>query len=386
MRQDQGIAYLQKLQHQEERWIIGLMSGTSCDGIDTALCCIKGSGKATQVNVHAFQTYPYSQELKERLFKGFSNQATVQEVCRLNFEVGEAFATAVLTLLQEIKKPLSSVDLIASHGQTLYHDPPYATLQIGEADVIRERTGIPTIADFRTRDMAVGGQGAPLIAYVDYLLFQDPTKKRALQNLGGIGNVTFLAENPQEILAFDTGPANVLIDEVMRQWTCGERCYDVDGLQASQGTIHGGLLQALLQDPYFLKPLPKTTGRELFNAEYLERVLAGFSHIDYPTLLTTVTEFTAESLRDQYQRFLPSTLDEILCSGGGAQNLFLLQRIRQKFPQTKVALLEEYGYSGESKEAMAFAILGNEALMGQTSNLASVTGASRNVVLGKWSL
>lgn len=377
---------LLRIREKQQRLAIGLMSGTSCDGIDVALCVISGSGIHTRVQIQQEKTFPYDPLLRKRLMDVFEGKGNVETLCRLNFDVGEAFANAVLKMLQEEQISPKQIDFIGSHGQTVFHAPPHSTLQIGEPDVICERTGIVTVADFRTRDIAAGGQGAPLVAYVDYLLFQAPGKIRALQNLGGIGNVTLIDTDPSKVIAFDTGPANVLIDWVVTQMTQGSQTCDVGGKWASRGTLHVGLLKQLLQHPYFEKPIPKTTGREMFHGDYLQRVLKNFETVVWNDILTTLTHFTAESIRDQYARFLPAHIDEIILSGGGVHNSFLRGLIQQKFPQSYVTTLEELGYSSDGKEAMAFALLANETICGNPNQLPSVTGARHPVILGKISL
>ncbi|MEK7487114.1 MAG: anhydro-N-acetylmuramic acid kinase, partial [Planctomycetota bacterium] len=366
---------LTRIRQKKQRLAIGLMSGTSCDGIDVALCRISGSGTNTSIQILKEETFPYESTLRQRLMDVFEGKGNVETICRLNFDLGEAFASATLELLRQENVASESVDFIGSHGQTIFHAPPHSTLQIGEPDVICERTGILTVADFRTRDIAAGGQGAPLIAYVDYLLFQSPGKIRALQNLGGIGNVTLIDPDPAKVIAFDTGPANLLIDWVVSQMTKGLQSYDEGGILASQGMLHSELLKRLMSHPYFEKKIPKTTGREMFHGDYLKNILKDFPGLEWKNILTTVTHFTAESMRDQYQRFLPPLLNEIILSGGGVHNPFLRRLIEQCFPKIKITTLEVLGYSSDGKEAMAFALLANETICGNPNNLPSVTGA-----------
>lgn len=378
--------HLYHIYQKKERLAIGLMSGTSCDGIDAALCRLQFSGKKTKATLLAFETFPYPSELRTRLFTVFDGQGNVEEICRLNFDVGNTFADAAIALLKQANYSPAQIDFIGSHGQTIFHAPPHSTLQIGEPDVICERTGVLTIADFRTRDMAAGGQGAPLVAYVDYLLFQSSEKQRVLQNLGGIGNVTWLDADPNRVLAFDTGPANVLIDWVATQMTQGLQTFDPGGSLAAQGKMNPLLLKKLMQHPYFEQKIPKTTGREMFHGSYLKEILKTLPSLDWQTILTTVTHFTAESIAHQYEKFLPKLPEEMIVSGGGVRNHFLMQCLSQRMPSMLIKSIETLGISSDGKEALAFAILANETIEGAPGNLISVTGARHPTILGKISL
>jgi anhydro-N-acetylmuramic acid kinase len=371
-----------------ERVVVGLMSGTSVDGVDAALCRIVGSGLDTELEILAFNTYPYSKEVKERIHRLFSGHA--KEICEMNFVLGELFAKAVKRIADEAGFPLSEVDLIGSPGQTIYHIPESveginSTLQIGEASVIAERTGIVTVCDFRTRDVAAGGAGAPLVPYADYLLFSHTEKVRALQNIGGIANVTVLPKNPDEIIAFDTGPGNMVIDEVARVLAKdGDYC-DEDGKLSALGKVDEKLLKILMGHAYLQIPPPKTTGRETFGAEFTKKLLKHYDPLKLLDLLATVNRFTAESIRFSYEEYIfpRHKVDEVICSGGGVHNQTLMAELRKLFDPIPVRVLEDLGLSSDAKEAVAFAILANETIQGNPGNVPSATGARRVAVLGK---
>ncbi len=375
--------------------VIGLMSGTSVDGIDAALVRIHGSGLGIKVETVGFATYPFPPTIRQRIFELFNpGTGGVDKVCEMNFVVGEAFADAALKIAGACGVRMEDVDLIGSHGQTAYHIPkvgregPWAgrsTLQIGEPAVIAERTGVTTVADFRTRDIAAGGQGAPLVPYVDYLLFTHPEISRAVQNIGGIGNVTYLPPNAGALMvtAFDTGPGNMLIDGAMTVLTSGQMSFDKDGLWASRGKVEPSMLAELMGHPFIHLDPPKTTGREDFGLQFcrplLEKWRNGLSDYD---VITTVTAFTAESISFAYRRFL-GPVDEVILGGGGSNNPVLVQMIRERLPGVRLLRHEDLGISSDAKEAIAFAILASEAMYGNTTNLPGATGAKRQVVLGK---
>jgi anhydro-N-acetylmuramic acid kinase len=310
----------------------------------------------------------------------------------MNFALGSIFAQAALEVIAQAGLKTSEVDLIGSHGQTICHLPETlvrSTLQIGEPAVIAHRTGIVTVGDFRVADVAAGGQGAPLVPYVDFLLFRDDEKSRAIQNIGGISNVTVLPAGGglEDILAFDTGPGNMMMDEVVRIITDSRESYDRDGEMASKGTSNHRLLQKLLAHPFISYPPPKTTGREDFGAHFVRELVdeageAGISHAD---LLATVTAYAAECIYHNYKRFiLPEyDLSEILISGGGLHNLTLMALLQERFHSIPVRSVEAYGLVSDAKEAIAFAVLANETIHGNPGNVPRATGADRPVVLGK---
>ena len=375
--------------------VIGLMSGTSVDGIDAALVRIDGSGLGMKVETLGFATYLFPPTIRQRIFELF-NPATgsVDKVCEMNFVVGEAFADAALKIASACGVRIQDIDLIGSHGQTIYHIPkvgregPWAgrsTLQIGEPAVIAERTGVTTVADFRTRDIAAGGQGAPLVPYVDYLLFTHPEASRAIQNIGGIGNVTYLPRNAGALMvtAFDTGPGNMLIDGAMTVLTSGQMSFDKDGIWASRGKAEPSMLSELMGHPFIHLDPPKTTGREDFGLQFCRPLVEKWRNrlSDYD-VITTVTAFTAESISFAYRRFL-GAVDEVILGGGGSNNPVLVEMIRERLPDVRLLRHEDLGISSDAKEAIAFAILANEAMRGNTMNLPGATGARKQVVLGK---
>lgn len=375
---------------QKPDLVIGLMSGTSYDGIAAALVAVRGAGLATRAELRAFETYPYPPAAR-RLVAAVSAPptGTVDLVCRANFALGELFAEAAIAIARKARVRLGRVALIGSHGQTIHHLPasaPPSTLQIGEAAIIAERTGVTTVADFRPRDLAAGGQGAPLVPYVDYLLLRHRTRGRLVLNIGGIANFTHLppACRPHDVLAFDTGPGNMLLDALVGLLTRGRRTYDRDGAMAARGTVSPPLLRKLMHHPYLRQKPPKSTGRETFGVPFAERLLreSGLAPED---LLATVTAFTSASIAHACRRYIAprGRVDEVIASGGGCHNRTLMGLLAQAFAPVPVRLSDDFGIPVDAKEAMAFAILAHETMAGRPGNLPSATGASRRVVLGK---
>ncbi|MFB3883440.1 MAG: anhydro-N-acetylmuramic acid kinase [Armatimonadota bacterium] len=384
---------------KETRAVIGLMSGTSADGIDACLARISGSGAAISASLVAFRKTAYDSSVRKRILSLFSADAPVIEVCRMNYLLGRLFGEAALDLMRRLNLKPESVDLIASHGQTICHLPPGgplgelpsegSTLQIGEPAVIAELTGVTVAADFRAQDVAAGGQGAPLVPYADYALFRSATKTRAIQNIGGIANVTLLPAGGgvDDIIAFDTGPGNMVIDALITAFTGGEKTYDEDGALSALGRVDESLLARLMQHEYLARRPPKSTGREEFGAAFVTALLeaAETESIAAEDLLATAVAFTAESIAKAYKDFvlLEHKIDEVVLGGGGSYNATLRRMIQQRLPGIPIFLHEDLGISGDAKEALAFAILGNETMLGHPANVPSATGASRRVVLGK---
>lgn len=377
------------LHEKPVRRVVGLMSGTSVDGIDAALVEIEGAGPGAGVELLRFRTFPFAPELRDRIHAAFGPGST-REICELNFLLGEAFAQAVLKIIAEAGLTPKDVDLVGSPGQTVYHLPRAAagvnsTLQIGEASVIAERTGLPVVCDFRTRDIAAGGEGAPLVPYADYVLFSERGRCRALQNIGGIANVTVLPGTLEEVFAFDTGPGNMVIDHVARAAMADEQAFDDGGRLSSLGRVDEALLARLLDHPYLRLPPPKSTGREMFGREFSEELVRGHDPLGLLDLLATVVRLTADSIARAYRDFIfpRYKVDEVIVSGGGVHNRTLMERLRAELAPIPVRSLEDLGLSSDAKEAVAFAILANETIAGNPGNIPGATGALRPAVLGK---
>ncbi|HEY0735819.1 MAG TPA: anhydro-N-acetylmuramic acid kinase [Herpetosiphonaceae bacterium] len=367
--------------------VIGLISGTSIDAIDAALVEIERHDETLQVAVRAFTMQPFDEALRERV-RGLlpPNTGSTAEVCEVNVLLGQAFAEAARAVAQDAGVALAAVDLIASHGQTVYHQVApgsvRSTLQLGAPAVIAEQTGCTVAADFRTRDMAVGGEGAPLVPYLDQLLFTDNQSYRALQNIGGIGNVTLLSPNGAE-LAFDTGPGNVLIDEAVRLLTDGAQTFDRDGQLAAAGQVDQVLLAEWLRHPFFDQRPPKSTGREQWGPAEARGYVAQAQERGLSTedMIATITALTAHSIARAYQRFL-SRVDEALIGGGGARNPTLMRMLRSALSPVTVRPVDDLALSADAKEAVAFALMGYATLHGWPGNVPAATGAAQPVVLG----
>lgn len=388
---------LLRIATKPDKLIIGLISGTSIDGVDAALVRVRDHSRNTRIEVKAFATLPYPADLRAQLLDAARpGHGSSDVLCRLNVAIGEWFAHAAKDLVSMAGIPLSKIDLIGSHGQTLHHlpvadaidgIPSRGTLQMGEPSVIAKRTGVITVADFRPADMAVGGQGAPLVPYVDHLLFASKSKARGVLNIGGIANLTVLKKDcrAREVVAFDTGPGNMVIDELMRELFGKD--YDEGGRTAGQGSVYQPFLEELLRHSYFLKPPPKSTGREEFGKEYCGRVLAqARSHdLNRVDIIATVTALTAHAVccgaRLVVERC--GALGELIVSGGGSSNAFLMEALRRCFAPVGVITSDAYGIPSDAKEAICFAVLANETVSGYPSNLPSVTGAMMPAVLGK---
>ncbi len=383
---------LLRIQQKKTKMVLGLMSGTSADGIDACLAEISGNGLDTKIKVRDFATYPYDEATRTAILEACNPKTgTVDKICRLNFYLGKLFADAARCVADKAHIPLADIDLIGSHGQTIYHLPMCgSTLQIGEPAVIAQETGVTTIADFRPSDMAAGGQGAPLVPYVDFILFRDREQGRALQNIGGIANVTFLPPDGtiNDVIAFDTGPGNMIIDRITELITHDEYHFDKDGKLAARGRVHKGILDNLLAHPYLKKLPPKTTGREEFGSCFADQLFkdAGDACVKDVDIMATVTAFTARTVADSYKQWiLPHyNLTEVILSGGGSYNRILIRFLEQYLGSSiEVYTIDKFGIASSAKEALAFAILANETISGNPNNLPHVTGAKEPVVLGK---
>jgi anhydro-N-acetylmuramic acid kinase len=386
---------IERLAKKKKLRVAGLMSGTSADGVDVAIVDIKDNSHA--VNLIAFNTFPYPMAIRKAIFKLFDpSTARLDDICHFNFVLGEVFSNSITKLCKKAKIALNSIDLAGSHGQTIYHNPKgtrygknqvRSTLQIGEPSVIAQRTGITTVADFRPRDMAAQGQGAPLVPFADYFLFCDKRIRRAIQNIGGIANVTYLPPNckPKDIIAFDTGPGNMIIDGLISLISRGKRKYDSRGKIASQGFVDKNLLEEMMTHPFFKRRPPKSTGREEFGLKYSEAFYKNAlrKKMTLKDIVTTATALTAESIAQAYGQFLPKMPDEIILCGGGSRNITLIKMLQQKLSKINIRLSDEFGITSDAKEAVSFAVLAYTTIKGIANNVPSATGATQPLILGK---
>jgi anhydro-N-acetylmuramic acid kinase len=371
-----SVEKLYQIAQKESRLIIGLMSGTSLDGLDVALCRFSGSGQNTEVELLAFETMPFEEEVKTEIRKVFAKrEVDFHHLCMLNPWIGGLHGQLVNECIHKWGRNAEEIDLIASHGQTVMHMPkrlhgiekfPNSTLQIGDADHLAHTTGIITLSDFRQKHCAVGGEGAPLALYGDYLLFSSSAENRVLINIGGIANFTYLPSDGDfsKVFATDTGPGNTLIDAFTQKYFGIP--YDENAKIGRQGKVCKRLLETLLEHEYFTQPVPKTTGPELFNLNYLEKAIekseANISHED---ILQTLCHFTAQSLTQEIKRTVNSEPNtSIYLSGGGMHNPLLVELIKEELPGFTIEFMNKLGVSGDAKEAVLFAALANETLAG----------------------
>lgn len=390
--------------------VIGLISGTSVDGIDAALVEISGTDVDLNVELLAGATYPYPNWLKENILEVCKGApVSMAQLAQLDDAIAIQFAQAA----QEIQSGNSPAELIGSHGQTVYHRPPKMqggegageqqskqavptlsisslgySLQVGRGEVIAQLTGIQTVSNFRVADIAAGGEGAPLVSKIDAYLLSSPTQHRCIQNIGGIGNVTYLPASQgnwiEQVCGWDTGPGNTLLDLAVQHFTQGSQTYDKDGNWASQGTPCLELVEEWLKQDFFQASPPKSTGRELFGWEYLNQCLAQTSayNLSSADILATLTELTVSSIVHSYRSFLPQMPDMVMLGGGGSRNLYLKQRLQAQLTSVEVVTTDEMGVSADFKEAIAFAILAYWRHLGIPGNLPKVTGARADVLLG----
>lgn len=382
--------------------IIGLMSGTSVDGIDAALVEIEGDRTTLKTHLLQAQTYPYPDSLRSQILAVCSGaKLDLESLAHLDDQIAQAFAQAAIAINQGHPK----ADLIGSHGQTVFHRPynnatdPTGlgySVQMGRGDLIAHLTAIETISNFRAADIAAQGQGAPLVPPIDAALLTHPHHSRAIQNIGGIGNVTYLpagqstlnsgqAKPQTPILGWDTGPGNMLLDLAISQFTQGQQSYDLNGQWAATGKICHELVTSWLSQPFFQQSPPKSTGREQFSATYLEtchQEAAPF-HLSPADFLATLTELTARSIALSYEQFLPALPDEVLLCGGGSRNGYLKSRIQANLPRSTVLTTDEAGINADAKEAIAFAVLAYWRKNDYPGNLPQVTGAKKAVFLGE---
>ena len=390
-----GIESLYRIAKKPKKQILGLMSGTSLDGLDIALCEFEGSGLNTKFQLKQFISLPYSSEFKDSIQAVFAKeQVHFPSLSTLNAEIGIKHAELILSALQSWGIKPEEIDLIASHGQTVMHRPmrngkqPNSTLQIGDGDHIALKTGIITLSDFRQKHVAAGGEGAPLAMYGDYFLLSKKGENRILLNIGGIGNFTFLPahQDPNLILVTDTGPGNTLIDACIRSYFPGF-FYDKDARLGMQGLLHPGLLKELMNLDFFHENFPKSTGPEYFNLEKVEQLIQENQWTLTPTdLIRTLIEFSAQSIALAIKKYIPETQASLYVSGGGSQNPLLMQRISELLPEVKVGFSSEIGIPTDAKEAVLFALLANETIMDAGATKVRRLGDSPWVTMGKISL
>lgn len=391
---------LTQLVTKPSRLVCGIMSGTSVDAVDVVLARIEGSGHALRVEQLRYSETLYAEDLQQRIFNNCEvASSNVNDICLLHAALAHVYADAVRDLCREGGVALEDVDLVGMHGQTLRHLPDpvrlvgynlRSTLQAGSGPTLATLLQVPVVHDFRAGDMALGGQGAPLVPYVDYLLFRSPAEHRVLLNIGGIANLTWLPRDAGagQVLAFDTGPGNMIIDALTRKFLGRE--FDEDGAVASMGTVNHDLLSWMLQHPYFRQKPPKSTGREGFGEDYLGDLLdvaRELSVLEVPDIIATASECTVRSISMSLRPLLPAGATfRLLMSGGGAHNRFITDGLRYAFPEARIESTSALGVNPDSKEALAFAVLANEWLMGNAATLPSATGASRAALLGSLSL
>ncbi len=398
--------FLQSYRSRFHHKLIGLMSGTSLDGVDAVLLSIRSDeeGAVCEVKLEGQVSLPYSSEMKQAVGRLCLPQASdINDITVAHSGLACWNAEAVNRLIESTKVDRNTIDAVCMHGQTVWHAPdpqPFpgpdgttlevtGTLQLGNAQYVSALTGLAVVSDFRSADMAEGGQGAPLAPYIDYLLFHQKGKGVAVQNIGGIGNVTVLPLDggPQAVFAFDTGPGNMIIDQLVSLHTGQRQQYDQGGAIAASGTVCKPLLDFLMDDPYFAKQPPKSTGREVYGQAFTDRLLqkAAPMQLSFEDVMATATAFTAYTIARAYTDFvLPvTTLHTVIVSGGGARNKTLLSMLKGYLGHTiEVAVSDDFGIPDQAREAMAFALMGHQSLMGKPANLPAVTGARKPAVLG----
>jgi anhydro-N-acetylmuramic acid kinase len=381
---------------KSEHLAIGIMSGTSVDGIDAALVRLSGEGFSTTLELVAFETLRYTPAVRGRILAAQGAGAgSVRELTLLNAYLGELFAHAALNLCRKAAIDPSTVDVVGSHGQTLYHHPTperlpgftvRGSMQIGSPAVIAERTGITVVSDFRARDLAASGQGAPLAPFLDYLLYRHQARGRIVLNLGGIANLTALppACTLDEVIAFDTGPANCLMDLAAHRASGGRATCDQDGLMAASGKVNAPLLQRLLKHPFLALKPPRSADKDAFGAEFLDAALAGTDPVSNADLLATLMAFTVETIASSVLEHVIQRghYEEVIASGGGCANPVLMAGLRAALPKLVITTTDDYGLPSKAKEAVLMAVLARETLMGRPSNVPSATGARAPLVLG----
>jgi anhydro-N-acetylmuramic acid kinase len=383
---------LSEICSKKARLVIGINSGTSMNSMDLAAVRIVSGGLSAKIRLAEYKEISFPRGLREHVL-AVGQKGNAKEITQLNFLLGKVFADAIGKFMKDADIAPSGVDLIGSHGQTICHHPHkeklfghriHSSMQVGEPSVIANQTGIITVGDFRAADIAAGGSGAPLVPYFDHMVFRSKNKNRGILNIGGIANLTILKKDAaiESVVAWDTGPGNMIMDWFVQKYF--HRPCDKNGILARSGKISETAVNRLMAHEYLTHRIPKSTGREMFGEIYCENLVRKFQ-MSKRDWIATVTEFTARSIYDQYRRFIRPhvVLDEVIVSGGGAKNLFLMERLSLYFRNVKVFLSCDFGIPVEAKEAMLFALLANEAVLGRPANLPQVTGAKKKVVLGK---
>lgn len=390
---------LERFAAKQVHTVIGLMSGTSVDGVDAAVCRIEGDGRGSlKLKVIGEHTEAFEPRVRERILALYrTDGGSTAEICELNFIIGDVFAHAAINAAKSADLALTEIDLIGSHGQTVAHFPPGganaayrrgSTLQIGEAAIIAERTGVPVVSNFRPRDMAAGGQGAPLVPYADWLLFSSETEHRIALNIGGIANITWMPAGctAEQVIAFDTGPGNMILDALAERVSGGKLAYDHDGALAKAGQVDETLIVELLAHPYFHRRPPKSTGREEFGSDFAQALYEkGVArNLNINDIMATATMFTARSIATSIERLsgTDSIEIQIVAAGGGVRNGCLMSMLQKEIGHTSIMLSEKFGIPMQSRECAAFAILARETMLGRPSNLPHATGARGPRVLG----
>ncbi len=382
---------------RKEKYAIGLMSGTSIDGIDAVLISIKGTNLSIKYKQIGFITLPYNQEERKKLLTlALGKIGGAKEFLEINVYLGKKFAEAAILLCNKFSIDKNAIDFIGTSGHTFYHLPNKTiylkkeingTLQLGEPSYLNENFNCPVVSDFRVRDIAAGGQGAPIVSYTEYLLYRSKKENIAIQNIGGIGNITILPKNcgKNEVKAFDTGPGNIIIDALISIYTNGKQTFDKDAKFANKGFLNKKLLSYLLDDDYLIKNIPKTTGREKYNKKYINKIInfQKKEKISNEDTLYTCTYFTAKCIEIGIKNFSKLDLNKLIICGGGSHNPIIINCLKELLPNTIVLTFEDIGLNSNSKEAIAIAILANETLCKSYNNLISVTGANHNVIMGK---
>jgi anhydro-N-acetylmuramic acid kinase len=392
--------FIKDISPNEKRFVLGMMSGTSCDGVTCALIEVQGLRENKKIKFIDFLQFPYPKEIKEKIFQVYPpNFFQAKDLVRLHHIIGEIFSDAGLELLNKLKIKKEDLFAVSAQGPILYHDPPSeennfqgAHMEIGESAVIADRLETITVMDLRAADIAGGGHGAPLSVYVDYLLFKDENINRAVQNIGGIANVTFLPKDISwdSIKSFDCGPGNILIDYAVRYFTNGELEFDPDGNIARKGKIDKEILSNLLNHPYIKKEPPKTTGRELFGEELLKNILkmSEEKNLSFEDIIATLTAFTVEAIAYNYEKFYPKgyELQEVILGGGGTHNKTMVEWLKKRLHPINVKTHEDFGIPNDAREAITWAVLADEMLFGIPNNVPSASGAKYPVLGGKISL